>query len=49
MSRDKLGLIPFGLILLGFIIYIKTENYFLFALGVGALFALIFVKSKYIK
>ena len=49
MSRDKLGLLAFGLVLLGFIAFVKTGSFLLFALGIVSVAVLIFSKSKYIK
>ena len=34
MSRDKLGLFVFGLVLLGFVIFVKTGSALLFSLGI---------------
>ena len=49
MSRDKLGLIAFGLVLLGFIAFVKTGSFLLFAIGIVSVAVLLFSKSKYIK
>jgi hypothetical protein len=49
MSRDKLGLFTFGLVLIGFVVLVKTDSYLLFALGIVSVAFLIFSKSKYIK
>jgi hypothetical protein len=49
MSRDKLGLFAFGLVLLGFIILVKTGSFLLFAVGIVSVAFLIFSKSNYIK
>ena len=48
MARDKLGLIPFGLTLVGLVTYIKTENITLFVIGMLGVLALIFTKSKFV-
>ena len=49
MSRDKLGLLAFGLVLLGFITFVKTGSFLLFALGIVSVAVLVFSKSKFIK
>jgi len=49
MSRDKWGLFAFGLAFLGFIVYIKTGSFLLFAVGIVSVAFLIFSKSKHIK
>ena len=49
MSRDKWGLFAFGLALLGFIIYVKTGSFLLFAIGIVCVAVIIFSKSKHIK
>ena len=49
MSRDKLGLFAFGLVLLGFIIFVKTGSFLLFSVGIVSVAFLIFSKSKFIK
>jgi hypothetical protein len=49
MSRDKLGLFGFGLVLIGFIVYVKTGTFLIFATGILAVAYLIFSKSKFIK
>jgi hypothetical protein len=49
MSRDKLGLFTFGLVLIGFVVFVKTGSYLLFVLGIVSVAFLIFSKSKYIK
>jgi len=48
MSRDKLGLFAFGLVLLGFIVAVKTGSFLLFAVGIISVAYLVFSKSKYI-
>jgi len=49
MSIDKLGLFTFGLVLIGFVVLVKTGSYILFAIGIASVAFLIFSKSKYIK
>jgi len=49
MSRDKLGLFAFGLLLLGFIVVVKTGSFLLFAIGIVSVAFLVFSKSKFIK
>jgi hypothetical protein len=49
MSRDKLGLIAFGLALLGFIVFVKTGSLLLFAIGIICVALLIFSKNKFIQ
>jgi hypothetical protein len=49
MSRDKLGLFAFGLTLLGFIVFVRTNSYILFSIGIVSVALLIFIKNKYIK
>jgi hypothetical protein len=49
MSRDKLGLFAFGLVLIGFLVFVKTGSFLLFAVGILSVAFLIFAKSKYIK
>jgi hypothetical protein len=49
MSRDKLGLLGFGLVLIGFIVYVKTGTFLIFAAGILSVAYLIFSKSKFIK
>lgn len=49
MSRDKLGLFAFGLVLMGFIVFVKTESFVLFSLGIISVAFLVFSKSKFIK
>jgi hypothetical protein len=49
MSRDKLGLFAFGLVLIGFLVFVKTGSFLLFAVGILSVAFLIFSKSKYIK
>jgi len=49
MSRDKLGLFAFGLVLLGFIVVVKTGSFLLFAIGIFSVAFLVFSKSKFIK
>ena len=49
MSRDKLGLFAFGLVLLGFIVFVKTGSFLLFSVGIISVAFLIFSKNKFIK
>ena len=49
MSRDKLGLLIFGLALLGFVVFVKTGSFLLFSLGIISAALLIFSKNKFIK
>jgi hypothetical protein len=49
MSRDKLGLFAFGLVLLGFAVFVKTGSFLLFSLGILSVAFLIFSKNKFIK
>jgi hypothetical protein len=49
MSRKKLGLIAFGLTLLGFIVFVKTGSLLLFAIGIICAALLIFSKNKFIQ
>ncbi|MEI6182411.1 MAG: hypothetical protein WCP25_03830 [Polynucleobacter sp.] len=49
MSRDKLGLIAFGLALLGFIVFVKTGSLLLFAIGMVCVVILVFSKNKFIQ
>jgi len=49
MSRKKLGLIAFGLTLLGFIVFVKTGSLLLFAIGIICVALLIFSKNKFIQ
>ena len=49
MSRDKWGLIAFGLLLLGFVVLVKTGSFLLFAIGMASVALLVFSKSKHIK
>jgi len=49
MSRDKLGLIAFGLALLGFIIFVKTGSLILFVIGMICVAVLVFSKNKFIQ
>jgi len=49
MSRNKLGLIIFGLVLLGFVVFVKTGSALLFSLGILSAAFLIFSKNKFIK
>jgi hypothetical protein len=49
MSRDKLGLFAFGLVLLGFVVFVKTGSFFLFSVGILSVAVLVFSKSKFIK
>ena len=49
MSRDKLGLFAFGLVILGFAVFVKTGSFLLFSLGILSAAFLIFSKSKFIK
>jgi hypothetical protein len=49
MSRDKLGLFVFGLVLLGFVVFVKTGSVLLFSLGIISAAFLIFSKNKFIK
>lgn len=49
MSRDKLGLFPFALIVLGFIVFVKTGSFLLFSVGIVSAAVLVFSKSKFIK
>lgn len=49
MSRDKLGLFAFGFVILGFIVFVKTGSFFLFAVGIVSVALLIFSKNKFIK
>ena len=48
MSRDKLGLIAFGLALLGFVVFVKTGSLLLFIIGMVSVAVLVFSKSKFI-
>ena len=49
MSRNKLELIIFGLVLLGFVVFVKTGSALLFSLGIVSAAFLIFSKNKFIK
>jgi len=49
MSRDKLGLIAFGLALLGFIVFVKTGALLLFVIGIVSVAVLVFSKNKFIQ
>jgi hypothetical protein len=49
MSRDKLGLFAFALVLMGFIVFVKTGSFLLFSVGIVSVAFLIFSKSKFIK
>jgi len=49
MSRDKWGLFAFGLAFLGFVIYVKTGSFLLFAVGIVCVAFIIFSKNKHIK
>jgi hypothetical protein len=49
MSRDKWGLFAFGLAFLGFIVYVKTGSFLLFAVGIVCAALINFSKSKSIK
>jgi len=49
MSRDKLGLFPFGLVLIGFIVFVKTGSFILFSIGILSAAVLVFSKSKFIQ
>ncbi len=49
MSRDKLGLFAFGLVLIGFVVFVKTGSFFLFSIGIVSVALLVFSKSKFIK
>jgi hypothetical protein len=49
MSRDKLGLIAFGLALLGFIVFVKTGSLLLFVIGMVCVVVLVFSKNKFIQ
>jgi len=49
MSRDKLGLFGFGLVLIGFIVYVKTGTFLIFAVGILSVAYLIFSKNKFIR
>ena len=49
MSRNKLGLIIFGLVLLGFVVFVKTGSALLFSLGIVSAAFHIFSKNKFIK
>jgi hypothetical protein len=49
MSRDKLGMFAFGLVLIGFVVFVKTGSFFLFSIGIVSVALLVFSKSKFIK
>ena len=49
MSRDKLGLFAFGLVLLGFIVFVKTGSFLLLSVGIISVAFLVFSKNKFIK
>jgi len=49
MSRDKLGLMAFGIALLGFVVFVKTRSLLLFAIGIICVALLIFSKNKFIQ
>lgn len=49
MSRDKLGLFAFGLVLFGFAVFVKTGSFLLFAIGILSVALLVFSKNKFIK
>jgi len=49
MSRNKLGLFAFGLVLIGFIVFMKTGSFLLFSIGIISAAFLVFSKNKLIK
>lgn len=49
MSKDRLGLFPFALVVLGFIVFVKTGSFLLFSIGIISAAVLVFSKSKSIK
>jgi hypothetical protein len=49
MSRDKLGLFVFGLVLIGFVVFVKTGSFLLLAIGFLSVAFLVFSKNKFIK
>jgi len=49
MSRDKLGLFAFSLALIGFVVFVKTGSFLLFAIGIISVAFLIFSKNKFIQ
>jgi hypothetical protein len=49
MSRNKLGLFAFGLVLIGFIVFMKTGSFLLFSIGIISSAFLVFSKNKLIK
>jgi hypothetical protein len=49
MSRDKLGLFAFSLVLIGFVVFVKTGSFLLFAIGIISVAFLIFSKNKFIQ
>ena len=49
MSRNKLGLFAFGLVLIGFIVFMKTGSFLLFSIGIISAAFLVLSKNKLIK
>ncbi len=49
MSKNKLGLFTFGLVLLGFVLFVKTGSFLLFALCILSAAFLVFSKNTFIK
>ncbi len=49
MSKNKLGLLTFGLVLLGFVLFVKTGSFLLFALLILSAALLVFSKNTFTK